>query len=131
MLLSEIQAAVFSRARQASGLLPIIYDGKGDGSFEAESQPYATLSIVPLDNRERVYCSSTLKSGFILVNVFAPKGYGAFDATLEAEKFIALFPEELEFDGITVPDLGDIKGALNDDKSGWFYIPTLIYFEAR
>lgn len=131
MLLSEIQVAVFSRVTNANGLLPTILDKKGDGSFKPNDQPYATLAIVPLDNSEPVYSDSVMRSGFILINIFAPDGYGTNEPTKQAEKFVALFPEDLKFDGITIPDLGNIRGAKDDDRKGWFYIPTLIYFEAR
>lgn len=131
MLLSDIQVAVFSRVTNASGLLHTILDKKGDGKYEPSGQPYATVAIVPLEHREPVYSDSVMKSGFILINVFAPDGYGVNEPTKQAEKFVALFPEDLKFDGITIPDLGNIRGAKDDDRKGWFYIPILIYFEVQ
>ncbi len=132
MLLSDIQVAVINRIDNAIGLLPTIHGGKADGKYDAGKNPYAMTSIVPLPNQEPVYCDGVMKSGFILVNIFAPNGYGENEPTIQAEKFIALFPEGLEFDGITIPDEGDIKGRIDDkEHMGWFYVPTLIYFEAR
>jgi|GEM_PF-5368996 len=131
MLLSEIQDAIFSRVTAESGLLPVITKHSGDGSYHANNQPYIVLSIVPLDSRERVYCDSVLRSGFILANVYAPDGYGVSGPMKEAEKIVALFPEQLQFEGIETPDPANIKGALKSEKPGWFYTSALIYFEAR
>lgn len=130
MLLSQIQVAVFTRLNSASGLLPIAYPQKG--IFQSNDQPYAAVSIEPFANREVVYCDGVMRSGYILINVFYPDNSGVVVPTQEAEKFIELFPENLEFDGITIPDTGDIKSAIDDtDHKGWFFIPVLIYFEVR
>lgn len=131
MQLSEIQAAVFSRVAQASNLLPVLFDGKATGNYDAAGDPYAVVSIVPLDNREDVYCTGIVRSGFIFIRVHAKRGYGAYAATVEAEKFVALFPEGYTDGGLWIPDVGDIKGTLDSTVDGWFYVPTTIYFEAR
>ena len=131
MLLSEIQAAVFGRIDADSSLVPCIHEGKTVGSYQTGNVPYAVASIVPLDNREPTYCDSVMRSGFIFVKVYAPRGHGAWAATVEAERFVALFPEGLELGALSVPDTGDIKGVLNSEIDGWFYVPITIYFEAR
>lgn len=135
MLLSEIQDAIISRIEAPPGLIVgiphVIFQGQGEGDYRRNNQIYASVAIVPLENRERVYCSSVLKSGFILANVFAPDGSGSVEPTQHAEKFLKVFPEGLQFNGITIPDEGDVKGQLPDDKAGWFYTSALIYFEAK
>ena len=130
MKLSDIRRAVAARVDDATGLVPVIHDRKGDGHYKSNGQPYAKVSIAPLDNREPVYCDSVMRSGYILANVYAQNGYGATGATMEAEKFADLFPEELEFAGITIPDEPNIREA-SDGPVGWFYVSTVIYFEAR
>lgn len=131
MLLSEIQDACFARIQQASGLIPSIFDRASDGRYHANGKPYASASIVPFEIREPRYCNSVLRSGILLVNVFAPNDYGTVGATLEAEKFAALFPEGLEINELTIPDPANIRGAARSEITGWFYVSTLIYFEAR
>lgn len=131
MLLSEIQAAVFSRVDAASDLVPCIHEGKAIGTYQAGGKPYAVVSVVPLDNREPTYCNSVLRSGFVFVRVYAKRGHGAWAATVEAEKFVALFPEGLEIGRLSIPDTGDIKGVLNSEMDDWFYVPITIYFEAQ
>lgn len=131
MLLSDIRIAIFARVRAASGLLPVIYEGEADGSYVSGQDPYIKLSIVPLEKQERVYCDMALSSGFILATVCAPDGYGANEPTRQAEALAALFPEDAEFDGIRIPDEADTKGALKSERAGWFYMPTLIYFEVK
>lgn len=131
MKLSEIQRAVVARVDGASGLVSVIHDRKGDGKFESGGKPYAKVSVAPLDNREPVYCDSVLRSGFILVNVYAPNGYGALGATEEAEKFAALFPEGLEFSGVRTPNEPNIREPVDSAQEGSFYVSTVIYFEAN
>jgi len=131
MLLSEIQLAVHNRTKLDGTLVPIIPDRKGDGYFDNNDQPFCKLSIVPFDNKERVYKDGVMESGFILVNIYAPDGHGSHDLTKEAEKFIALFDEYTEFDGITIPDKSIPKGALDSEHKGWFYVSALIYFEVN
>lgn len=132
MLLSEIQRLTHERVMaNNANLVPIIHDRKGDGKFFAAEQPFCKLSIAPLDGTEPVYCDSVMRSGFILANVYGINGHGANDITIEAEKFAALFPEGLQFNGITIPDAPNIRGTQNSEHKGWFYVSTLIYFEAH
>lgn len=130
MLLSEIQRSIITRITDAR-VPDVFFKEQLTGDYERKNRMFSVVSIRPMDGRERVYCDSVLKSGFILANVFAPDGAGIDEPTKLAEKFLEIFPEELEFDGISIPNLGDIKGALPDDKPGWFYVSTLIYFEAK
>lgn len=131
MLLSEVRIAIFDRVRTATGLFPVIYEGESDGSYVSGRKPYIKISIVPLEKQQRVYCDKPLSSGFILANVYAPDGHGANEPTQQAEIIAALFPEELEFDGIRIPDADNIKGALKSERKGWFYMSALIYFEVK
>ncbi len=129
MLLSDIQAAIFSRVDSASDLLPVAFP-REDFDTPENGGAYAVLHIVP-NETEDAWCG-TLKTGNILFNLSYSKGSKLIDPTIEAEKFLALFYEGLVFDGVTIRDEGTIWNPV-DDKSdnGRYFIPVIIKFEAR
>lgn len=133
MLVSDIQIAVYDRIEAAVLNSEVIRTAKAreDNPFQAGNEMYAEVIIKPFDNQTIAYCGH-LKSGFILVNVYAPSDSGAVAPTKEAERFLALFPEDLEFNGIKIPYTGNIKEPVTDRKNnGWFFVPTPILFEAN
>ena len=132
MLVSNIIKAVLDRIDTAVTAGDVIRTAKPreDRPFDAGNTMYAELFISPLEAETRAFCGD-IKQGFIHVNVYAPSDSGIGAPTEEAEKFINLFSEGLEFDGITIPYPTSPREAQTDrENNGWFFIPAPIYFEA-
>ena len=126
MNLAEIQVAVVNRIESATGLLPVKQYAK---RFNHGGSPYVELIISPSETELETVDGGDLMSGIILLKVFTPDDHGAHYPAEEAQKFLDLFPRDLEFDGIRIPRTGTIRQPV-DNEDAWWYTPATIQYEA-
>jgi hypothetical protein len=126
--LSDIQIAIFGKVESVNNLLPVAFP------FEKFDKPanggaYAVLHIVPNDTQD-AWCG-TSKTGNILFNLSYSEYSKLIDPTIEAEKFLSLFSEGLEFDGVRINDEGTIRNPVPDrEDNGRYFVPVIIKYEA-
>lgn len=126
MNLAEIQVAVVGRIESATGLLPVKQYAK---HFDHGGNPYVELIISPSETESETVDGGDLMSGIILLKVFTPDDHGSNYPAIEAQKFLDLFPRDLEFDGIRIPKTGTIRLPV-DNEDAWWYTPATIQYEA-
>lgn len=123
--LNDIRLAVFKRVDAATGLLPIKHHKR---KFEHNDNPFAEVIISPIETRLDTADGGDLLGGFILVNVYVPKNYGAFYPAEEGQKFLDLFPRDLTLGSVRITKSGTIQTPVDD--GAWDFTPVLIQYEA-
>ena len=131
MTVNDIQNAVRSHiTSNQAGLLPVKWD---DERIDHDDKPYLEVIISP-DETDPAMIDGDLLIGVLLGNVYFRKGTGANYPTIEAQKFIDLFPRGTQNIGgldIDITQTGTpLNPARDQQRPEWKYVSGLVRYDA-
>ena len=130
--------------RAVHGVLKAAFDAgqiwhlKGQNKDHTTNDPYVEYIHSP--DRPAALVNGSDKNGFIVVNVWVPKNYGAHESLKQGETIIGLFPRGTELQAANLNGsqftislgVGDIEPQRRGtgDRDKWAYTTVSIRYEA-